>query len=199
MSTRRGERILHSRQDAARKGIALPIAEVATVILVVELCEVSRTIDREECMCHSVGGEAPVTNCIIAEEVFREDGSERGRRKRRVEAEHLINLVLDCGEQAELTRSAWTANVRDVRIQTDRAITKSAAPRHNRRARQTHSSKVGALHVYGSTAIHGVGRAIWKMGVGSCVVTARRIGFQCSKVIGIGHVIKAGGALAKPG
>ena len=43
-----GEGVLHLRLHATRKGIALPVAPVSAVVLVIELREVSRPVDREE-------------------------------------------------------------------------------------------------------------------------------------------------------
>lgn len=68
---------MHPVLPAQRRGeeVTLPVTKVAAVVLVVELCQVRRGVNREEGLCSTAGSEAPMAGCIITEEIFREDGS----------------------------------------------------------------------------------------------------------------------------
>src|SRR5579872_4273886 len=63
---RSGESVLHLRIDAGREGIALPVAEVAAIVLVVELRQVRRTVDGEEGLRGGVRRETARSGAVVA-------------------------------------------------------------------------------------------------------------------------------------
>src|SRR5206468_12362002 len=123
---RTSERVLDLRCDAAAPRITLPIAEIAAIVLLIELRDLRRPVDRKERLDARRPRirryEIPIAGLIVAEQVLRKDRAVRHTGLGRSKPERLVDLVLDDGLQVVLQTRSRAAGRRDRRVEGEGAV-----------------------------------------------------------------------------